>query len=70
MQAQLERNETSILRVENEKLRADNQKYKEALSNSTCVSCGGPTTNIAEMSSDEQQLIMDNLRLRQEVINY
>ncbi|XAR53773.1 hypothetical protein NMG60_11022454 [Bertholletia excelsa] len=66
MKAQHERHENTQLRTENEKLRADNIRYKEALSNATCPNCGGPAA-IGEMSFDEQQLRIENARLREEI---
>ncbi|VFQ81703.1 unnamed protein product [Cuscuta campestris] len=66
MKAQHERGENSQLRAENEKLRADNIRYQEALSNATCPNCGGPAS-IGEMSFDEQQLRIENVRLREEI---
>lgn len=66
-QAQHERHENQILKAENEKLRAENSRYKEALGNATCPTCGGPAT-IGEMSFDEQHLRIENARLREEVI--
>lgn len=65
-QAQHERHENSILKAENEKLRAENNRYKEALSNTTCPNCGGPAA-LGEMSFDEQHLRIENARLRDEV---
>ncbi|KAG9153315.1 hypothetical protein Leryth_018032 [Lithospermum erythrorhizon] len=61
-----ERSENSQLRIENEKLRLENMKYKEALSNCTCLSCGGLPA-IGEMSFDEQHLIIENARLKEEI---
>nr|GMD11403.1 homeobox-leucine zipper protein MERISTEM L1-like [Ipomoea batatas] len=69
MKAQHERSENSQLRAENEKLRADNIRYQEALGNATCPNCGGPAA-IGEMSFDEQQLRIENVRLREEVYYY
>ncbi|KAI8001883.1 Homeobox-leucine zipper protein PROTODERMAL FACTOR 2 [Camellia lanceoleosa] len=66
MKAQHERHENSQLRAENEKLRGDNIRYKEALSNATCPNCGGPAA-IGEMSFDEQHLRIENARLREEI---
>ncbi|XP_031130570.1 homeobox-leucine zipper protein MERISTEM L1-like [Ipomoea triloba] len=66
MKAQHERSENSQLRAENEKLRADNIRYQEALGNATCPNCGGPAA-IGEMSFDEQQLRIENVRLREEI---
>ncbi|KAK9714939.1 hypothetical protein RND81_06G132100 [Saponaria officinalis] len=66
MKAQHERSENQQLRSENDKLRADNIRFKEALSNATCPNCGGPAA-IGEMSFDEQQLRIENARLREEI---
>nr|XP_023904570.1 homeobox-leucine zipper protein MERISTEM L1-like isoform X2 [Quercus suber] len=66
MKAQHERHENSILKSENEKLRAENNRYKEALSNATCPNCGGPAA-LGEMSFDEQHLRIENARLREEI---
>ncbi|KAK7253178.1 hypothetical protein RIF29_37681 [Crotalaria pallida] len=66
IKAQHERHENSILKSENEKLRAENIRYKEALSNATCPNCGGPAT-LGEMSFDEQHLRIENARLREEI---
>ncbi|KAM5588631.1 homeobox-leucine zipper protein PROTODERMAL FACTOR 2 [Rosa sericea] len=66
MKAQHERHENSILKNENDKLRAENNRYKEALSNATCPNCGGPAA-LGEMSFDEQHLRIENARLREEI---
>ncbi|CAI0407125.1 unnamed protein product [Linum tenue] len=66
MKAQHERHENSILKSENDKLRAENNRYKEALSNASCPNCGGPAT-LGEMSFDEQHLRIENARLRDEI---
>lgn len=66
MKAHHERSENTQLRNENEKLRAENIRYKEALGNATCPSCGGPAA-IGEMSFDEQHLRIENARLREEI---
>lgn len=66
LQTQHERHENTNLRNENEKLRADNMRYREALSNASCPNCGGPTA-IGEMSFDEHHLRLENARLREEV---
>ncbi|KAJ1423767.1 START domain [Sesbania bispinosa] len=49
VKAQQERHENALLKGENEKLRADNVRYKEALSHATCPTCGGPS--VGEMMS-------------------
>ncbi|KAI5330933.1 PREDICTED: homeobox-leucine zipper [Prunus dulcis] len=66
MKAQQERHENSILKSENDKLRAENNRYKEALGNATCPNCGGPAA-LGEMSFDEQHLRIENARLREEI---
>ncbi|KAG4972744.1 hypothetical protein JHK87_029565 [Glycine soja] len=66
MKTQHERNENAILKTENEKLRAENNRYKEALSNATCPNCGGSAA-LGEMSFDEQHLRIENARLREEI---
>ncbi|KAB1221855.1 Homeobox-leucine zipper protein MERISTEM L1 [Morella rubra] len=66
MKAQHERHENAILKAENEKLRAENNRFKEALSNTTCPNCGGPAA-LGEMSFDEQHLRVENARLREEI---
>ncbi|KAL3522039.1 hypothetical protein ACH5RR_014873 [Cinchona calisaya] len=66
MKAQHERHDNTQLREDNEKLRAENIRYKEALSNATCPNCGGPAA-IGEMSFDEQHLRIENARLREEI---
>ncbi|PSS16161.1 Homeobox-leucine zipper protein [Actinidia chinensis var. chinensis] len=55
------------LRTENERLRAENLRYREAISNSSCPSCKGPTAGLGEMSFDEQHLRHENTRLREEI---
>ncbi|KAK1556456.1 hypothetical protein Q3G72_005306 [Acer saccharum] len=66
LQAQHERHENQILKSENEKLRAENNRYKEALGNATSPNCGGPAA-LGEMSFDEQHLRIENARLREEI---
>uniref|UniRef100_A0A1J3HT15 Homeobox-leucine zipper protein MERISTEM L1 n=1 Tax=Noccaea caerulescens TaxID=107243 RepID=A0A1J3HT15_NOCCA len=66
MKAQLERHENAILKSDNDKLRAENNRYKDALGNATCPNCGGPAA-IGEMSFDEQHLRIENARLREEI---
>uniref|UniRef100_A0A6N2MB30 Homeobox domain-containing protein n=1 Tax=Salix viminalis TaxID=40686 RepID=A0A6N2MB30_SALVM len=66
MKTQHERHENTQLRNENDKLRADNMRYREALGNASCPNCGGPTA-IGEMSFDEHHLRLENARLREEI---
>ncbi|KAH0436330.1 hypothetical protein IEQ34_026434 [Dendrobium chrysotoxum] len=66
MKTQHERQENGQLRAENERLRSENLRYKEALSNASCPTCGGPAT-LGEMSFDEHHLRIENARLREEI---
>ncbi|VVB12164.1 unnamed protein product [Arabis nemorensis] len=66
MKAHQERHENQILKSDNDKLRAENNRYKDALNNATCPNCGGPAA-IGEMSFDEQHLRIENARLREEI---
>lgn len=66
MKAHTERAENSMLRAENEKLRNENVILREALKNPQCPHCGGPAT-VGEMSFDEQQLRIENGRLKEEL---
>ncbi|CAJ1956336.1 unnamed protein product [Sphenostylis stenocarpa] len=66
IKTQHERHENTQLRTENDKLRADNMRFREALSNASCPNCGGPTA-IGEMSFDEHHLRLENARLREEI---
>lgn len=66
MKAHHERQDNMMLKSENEKLRLDNMRYREALSSISCPNCGGPAT-LGELSFDEQQLRIENAKLREEV---
>ncbi|CAM6105831.1 unnamed protein product [Calypogeia fissa] len=66
MKAQQERAENSMLRADNEKLRSENVSMREAIKNASCPHCGGPAT-MGEMSFDEQQLRLENARIREEL---
>ncbi|KAL8140344.1 hypothetical protein V2J09_006365 [Rumex salicifolius] len=66
MKSHHERSDNQQLRAVNEKLRADNMRYKEALSSASCPNCGGLAA-IGEMSFDEQHLRIENARLREEI---
>ncbi|KAJ1402748.1 Homeobox-like domain superfamily, partial [Sesbania bispinosa] len=65
VKAQQEHHENALPNGENEKLRADNARCKEAPSHATCPTCGGPS--VGEMSFDEQHLRIENTRLREEI---
>ncbi|XP_020591591.1 homeobox-leucine zipper protein ROC2-like isoform X2 [Phalaenopsis equestris] len=66
MKTQHERQENGQLRADNERLRTENLRYKEALSNASCPTCGGPAA-LGEMSFDEHHLRIENGRLREEI---
>lgn len=66
MKTQLERHENSILRQENEKLRSENLSIRDAMRNPICTNCGGPAV-LGEMSFEEQQLRIENARLKEEL---
>ncbi|XP_019250149.1 PREDICTED: homeobox-leucine zipper protein HDG2-like isoform X2 [Nicotiana attenuata] len=71
MKNQNERSELSSLRDENEKLRTEHVQLREALNNATscpsCPICGGPQISLGEMSYEENQLRIENARLKEEV---
>lgn len=56
-----------ILRAENESLKNENYRLQAALRNVICPSCGGPAM-VGDIGLDEQQLRLENARLREEVI--
>ncbi|MCO5564600.1 hypothetical protein L7F22_018265 [Adiantum nelumboides] len=66
VKAQHERHDNTYLRTENEKLRAENLALRDAMANVSCPNCGGPA-NLTDVSFDEQQLRIENVRLREEV---
>ncbi|KAH7421143.1 hypothetical protein KP509_13G042200 [Ceratopteris richardii] len=65
MKTQQERTENHYLRQENERLRAENFIIREAMRNACCPSCGGQTA--IEMSLEEQQIRLENVRMREEL---
>lgn len=62
----MERHENTILRQENDKLRAENLAIREAMRNPICSSCGGPAV-LGEISLEEQHLRIENARLKDEL---
>ena len=65
-QTQLERHENIILRQENDKLRAENNMMKDAISSPMCNQCGGPAIP-GQISFEEHQLRIENARLKDEL---
>lgn len=66
MKAQQDRADNVILRAENESLRNENYRLQAALRNIICPNCGGPAM-VGELSIDEQQLRIENARLKEEL---
>ncbi|KAJ4777057.1 Homeobox-leucine zipper protein ANTHOCYANINLESS 2 [Rhynchospora pubera] len=66
MKTQLERHENTLLRQENDKLRAENLTMHEAMKNPICTNCGGPAM-LGEVSLEEQHLRVENARLKDEL---
>ena len=57
-----------VLRAENESLKNENFRLQAAIQNVVCPNCGGQAI-LGEMSFDEQQLRIENARLKDEVLN-
>ncbi|RHN53273.1 putative transcription factor & lipid binding HD-SAD family [Medicago truncatula] len=65
LKVQTDRDENELLKIENEKLRDELDRYKGAIS-TTCKVCGS-SSNAGEMSHEEQQLRLENALLRKEI---
>ncbi|KAI6702435.1 hypothetical protein NL676_011571 [Syzygium grande] len=66
MKAQQDRADNVILRAENDSLKNENYRLQAALRNIVCPNCGGPAM-LGEMGFDEQQLRIENARLKEEL---
>lgn len=66
MKTQIERHENSLLKQENERLKYENITIRDAMRNPTCSNCGGPAI-LGELSVEEQQIRIENARLRDEL---
>ncbi|KAI3420573.1 uncharacterized protein J3R85_012655, partial [Psidium guajava] len=66
MKAQQDRADNVILRAENDNLKNENYRLQAALRNIVCPNCGGPGM-LGEMGFDEQQLRIENARLKEEL---
>ncbi|KAI5068520.1 hypothetical protein GOP47_0016865 [Adiantum capillus-veneris] len=67
MKAQQERHDNSYLRNENDKLKAENAALREAVRSVVCSKCGGPAANMQETTQDDQQIRLENAKLKEEV---
>ncbi|KAK3026688.1 hypothetical protein RJ639_041535, partial [Escallonia herrerae] len=65
MKAQQDRADNAVLRAENDNLRNENYRLQGALRSIVCPNCGGPAM-LGEISVDEQQLRLENARLKEE----
>ncbi|KAG2539146.1 hypothetical protein PVAP13_9NG362142 [Panicum virgatum] len=66
MKAQQDRADNVLLRAENESLKSDNYRLQAAIRNVVCPNCGHAAV-LAEMSYEEQQLRIENARLKDEL---
>ncbi|KAJ9707259.1 hypothetical protein PVL29_002309 [Vitis rotundifolia] len=66
MKAQQDRADNVILRAENENLKNENYRLQAALRSVICPNCGGPAM-LGEIAFDEQQLRIENARLKEEL---
>ncbi|CAM9003522.1 unnamed protein product [Rhodiola kirilowii] len=66
MKAQHDRQDNVMLRQENENLMNENYRLQAALRNIVCPNCGGPAI-LNEVGFDEQQLRIENARLKEEL---
>ncbi|KAK7381653.1 hypothetical protein VNO80_00199 [Phaseolus coccineus] len=63
-----ERHENSLLKAELDKLKEENKAMREIINKSCCPNCGMVTATIeASMSTEEKQLLIENVKLKAEV---
>ncbi|RWW62236.1 hypothetical protein BHE74_00030643, partial [Ensete ventricosum] len=60
---------SAVIHAENESLKNENFRLQAAIQNVVCPNCGGPAI-LGEMSFDEQQLRIENARLKDELLFY
>lgn len=65
-QAQQDRSDNVILRSENDNLKNENYRLQAVLRSLVCPGCGGSSI-LGEVEYDEQQLRLENARLKEEV---
>lgn len=68
LQAIQERHENSLLKAEIEKLREENKGLRAIANNPSCPSCGFASPSNIALPAEEQQLRIENAKLRAEVI--
>lgn len=66
MKAQQDRTDNVILRAENDNLKNENYRLQAVLKSLVCPSCGGSSI-LGEVEYDEQQLRIENSRLKEEL---
>lgn len=66
VQAKSEMVDTSLLKVENDKIRSENVGIKEALKNVICLTCG-TTPSVQADCHEKQRLRNENAQLKEEV---
>ena len=68
LQGMQERHENSLLKQELEKLREENKARRETINKVCCPNCGTATTSKdGSMTTEEQQLRVENAKLKAEV---
>lgn len=69
MQVMQEHHQNNLLRLENTRLRTENEMRNEALKNTRCLHCGGPVS-IGKLCFNQNQLRIENSRLKAKVYIY
>lgn len=70
LQAIQERHENSLLKTEMDKLRDENKLLRDTTKKGICPNCGfGSSSKDAAAYTDEQQLRVENTKLKAEVVH-